>query len=927
MKCKFLFYFLPLGMLVLSSTVFSQEKKVFLNISQDSLRTDNNELIGTSLKLVNMENQVFRGRLEFLSGPALQVIGKTSKSIEIAKKDSLFLSLKVLVSKTAKAGDAYSLSVNLYTANGKLFSQKTIEIWISETKKIQLWVREPQVILSDQNEVFDIKVHLRNEGNTPQDVVLLTTLPNVLQGGVPAQNNFNLKAFQDTTVVVSQRITRKMMRLKNFNVHITGLYKRGDMFSRTTVRVSTVKSRRKYRSEPFVPFAQRENLFYLRAQNLGEINAIYQSRLNTYFETPGEGSLQLNIDGTWRENVKELYLRNTWLKYETERFGTQVGTIYENKNIYLQGRGAKGFYETKNQRNRFELGALQNAYRLFGTTRGNLGKSFWGTYIFKKDVENDSRSQDGTFSSTFIYGEDFYQDQKNTLLALNASLIDTTNLEIKAGIYGGTTNTFKENGNTKNGIAGELNLTAQIGLFTVQSSNFISTAYYPGRRRGALNFNERVNLNLKNYRLWGFFSHYSYKPKYVSISQGRENEFGFTRAELGISREFGHFSIAFSPKYSLERRKLLYLEEYKKNSLTAFRMGVGLNYSSKDYRHTFFIDAEIGSSDAASTAAESFQFQGKFHYNWSFFHLNASYQLGAFFLGEVIAGQSDPNYEKFKRWYVRPNLRYTFFNDKLELTAGLNYSHNSRTGNSLQLMGRGKYELPYGFEIFVGTEYYDYFFGNYTDQRIEFGIIKHFSTPKFRGNNNSLEVFVYKEIDGLAGYSPADKIARNQLIKIDGIVFKTDKNGIIYYKKMPEKDYVVKMAGMSNWYTKDQEIYVKGSVKMQMALHKMTAIKGFVQYNSTVLSYEVNERLAGLNVVAVDAFGQTYSTRTADDGSFVLYVPKGKYTASLITSGMKYVEVLDNNRSIETTQDTTTHVRFEVEIEEKQVEYKKFSSN
>lgn len=931
MKFNHLFFLLQFSFFLMGHVLFSQESTPFLHVTQDSLEAGNGELVGTTLKLVNLGDQRFDGKLIINAHSFLRVIGKPTETVEIAANDSLFVSLRALVSQSAKAGKEYGISARLYDADSRLIARQEIAVSIAETKNVRLLVRDRQVALHDQGGFFELTAQLHNEGNTPQEVVVVTTLPNELQGDIPDQNTYKLKAFQDTTIVLRKRITRDMMRLDNFTIHLTGLYKRGNVFGRETVSVNAIKASRRFRPPGMGLYPERENLFSFRAQSVGEENSVYQSRLNTHFDLDENAEITMNIDGTWRRNVDQLYFRNTYVAYRSDRFGAQLGNIYENKAVFLQGRGVKGFYSTKNQKNRIEIGAVENSYRLFDSSRETPGKSFWATYAFQKNPENTNNEYhqfDESLSSTFIYDEDFYQNEKNMLLAFHGILIDTTNLEMKGGIYGGTTTPFKEIGGRKYGVAAELTLRATIGKFSFGSDNFVSTGYYPGRRRGALNFNEHIHLGLEKYRLWASYNHYSYRPNYQLRSQGSENKFGNTRASLGASRKIGRFFVSLSPKYSLEERELSYLDDTQAQSLAAIRMGTGINYRSPDYRHSFFLDTEIGFSDAHSTGFDTFQFLGSFNYDWGIFHFNASYQIGAFYLGESLYLQNGSNNEKYERWYVQPNIRYHFFNNKLQLTAGLNYSHNSNAGESLQLVGRANYALPYGIEVFVGTEYYDYSYGDYSDQRVEFGIIKHFSMPKFGVNNNSLHVFVYKETDGVEGYTEADEVAVHQLIEIGGIVFSTNRNGMIEYKKLPEGSYGIKFKGNNGWYAKDREVYAKGEVEIQIGLEKMTTVKGSIGYSSTILSYDINQRLDGLKVLAIDASGKTYSTRTTSDGKFIFYVPKGNYTISLITPGiMEYVNVIDNNQTIKTTQEQSTKVYFNIAVKEKQVEYKKFTSN
>lgn len=917
MKFKPFFLFFQLCLFLWATPLLAGEKDVFLKVTETILEAGNGTLVGTSLKLVNLSEQEFRGKLVLTSDNMLGLVGKPQEAVIIPANDSLFVSIKALVSQTAKAGEAYRINARLYDSKGTLLSLEAISVTITETQSVTLYVRDQQIAMEKRGGVFEIDVQLYNAGNIEQEIVLLTKLPHEIQGDFQRKKLFMLRAFQDTTVTVSIKTTGQMLAFDDFSVHITGLYKKGEVFGRETVQVTAIKTSRKYRPPGTGLFPIQENQFFFRAQNPGETNSVYEVMLNTKMELPDSSTVRLNLNGAYRKNIDELYFRNTWVGYESERFGGKIGNLYQNYDITLYGRGAEFYWNSKDQRSRFEIGALENSYRLFDSSPYSQGKSVWGGYRFEV--------KDRFFYSTFIYDQDPLQNYRNMLLSTKSSLVTKTNLKISGGILGGRTSTYDETEDEKYGVAGEFRLIAQVGNFSFMSDNYISTGYYPGRKRGALNFNESVNLNLKKYTFWTNFNHYGYRPKYVSILQGSENNFSLTRAEVGVSRKLGTFFISFAPQYIVEQRTLVYVDRIIDAKLSAFRFNGGVSYSHPIHRLSFNLDVETGVSQTQGSD-NNFQFRSNFNFDWGIFRLHAAYQWGSFYLGEAISNQETE--EAYYRWQISPNLHYAFFNDKLEFSAGTTYSYNTNSEGNLQLFGRANYEIKHGLEFFVGTEYYKHSYSDYSDRRIEFGIIKNFAIPDLGIDSHELEIFVYKEMDGKEGFSGTDEIAVGQIVYLNGKAFVTNTKGKVVYQKIPSGTYNVEFDNLSNWYADEQEIIVEADVSMEIGLEKMTTIKGSISYSSSILSYEINKKMGGLNVVAEDAFGETYSTRTADDGTFVLYLPKGKYTLSLIAPGiMRYIEVKNNKMPVIADPKQVTEIKFEVTVKEKRVEYKKFTSN
>ncbi|HET8810255.1 MAG TPA: carboxypeptidase-like regulatory domain-containing protein [Flavobacteriaceae bacterium] len=917
MKFKPFFLFFQLCLFLWATPLLAGEKDVFLKVTETILEAGNGTLVGTSLKLVNLSEQEFRGKLVLTSDNMLGLVGKPQEAVIIPANDSLFVSIKALVSQIAKAGEAYRINARLYDSKGTLLSLEAISVTITETQSVTLYVRDQQIAMEKRGGVFEIDVQLYNAGNIEQEIVLLTKLPHEIQGGFQRKKLFMLRAFQDTTVRVSIKTTRQMLAFDDFSVHITGLYKKGEVFGRETVQVTAIKTSRKYRPPGTGLFPIQENQFFFRAQNPGETNSVYEVMLNTKMELPDSSVVRLNLNGAYRKNIDELYFRNTWVGYESERFGGKIGNLYQNYDITLYGRGAEFYWNSKDKRSRFEIGALENSYRLFDSWPYSQGKSVWGGYRFEV--------KDRFFYSTFIYDQDPLQNYRNMLLSTKSSLVTKENLKISGGISGGRTSTYNGNEDEKYGVAGEFRLTAQVGNFSFSSDNYVSTGYYPGRKRGALNFNERINLTLEKYAFWANFNHYGYRPKYVSTLQGSENNFSLTRAEAGVSRKLGTYFISFGPQYSVEERTLIYTDQILVAKLSAFRLNGGVSYAHPIRGLSFNFDIETGVSQTQESD-NNFQFRSNFNFGWGIFRLHAAYQWGSFYLGEAISNQETE--EAYYRWQISPNIHYEFFNDKLELSAGTTYSYNTNSEGNLQLFGRANYEIVHGLEFFMGTEYYKHSFSDYSDRRIEFGIIKNFAIPDLGIDSHELEIFVYKEIDGKEGFSGMDEIAVEQVVYINGKAFKTDAKGKVLYRKIPAETYSIQFDNLSNWYAKDREVKVSGDTYVEVGLEKMTTIKGSISYSSTILSYEINKKMGGLNVRAVDAFGKTYSTRTADDGTFVLYVPKGTYTLSLIAPGiMQYIDIENNKISVKTESKTVTEVDFKVTVKQKRVEYKKFTSN
>ena len=96
----------------------------------------------------------------------------------------------------------------------------------------------------------------------------------------------------------------------------------------------------------------------------------------------------------------------------------------------------------------------------------------------------------------------------------------------------GNLNSNKDN-TSKNSIAIGVNSSGKVGKYSIYSSNYFSTGYYPGLSRGALVFNERVQREFSKFSVYGAVNYSSYNPKSMedSFNWGASNT---TTVEEGI---------------------------------------------------------------------------------------------------------------------------------------------------------------------------------------------------------------------------------------------------------------------------------------------------------------------------------------------------------------------------------------------------------
>ena len=169
--------------------------------------------------------------------------------------------------------------------------------------------------------------------------------------------------------------------------------------------------------------------------------------------------------------------------------------------------------------------------------------------------------------------------------------------------------------------------------------------------------------------------------------------------------------------------------------------------------------------------------------------------------------------------------------------------------------------------------------------------------------------------------------AADQLVIINGKAFRTNSQGMIKYRSLPPGDYDIRLINSEEWHAHNRTVSVTQDTEIAIGLTKTSTIKGTISYTATDKSYDITKKMSGLSIIAVDDNGNVFHTRTDDNGNFVLYIPEGTYTITLEKAGVsEYVEIEGNNQVIKAVPETTTQINFILNIKEKRIETRKFTS-
>lgn len=925
MPAKYYKILLLFTVLVSGFSAWSQNNSFSITFTSSKIETNSTGVIDAYAKIVNTTNHTIEGTFDAHSNHEdLYLSQRKPKTITLPARDSIFIPIKAIVATTAKAGNQSIIEAVFTVAGTQETKSVFLPVLIRERKLVKAMLLETNLIYEKAGDSLSIPIRVSNEGNTSQKITVLARYPDFITRNAIENTDITIREFTDTIIILKKVVNKTILKQEDFTINITVLYHNGDIINNGTIRASSIRQDRRYVA-PYNPnyditFNQTNQVTASVQHNSDNTNA-YFLYANTQAEI-NEGILQANIDLNWWENSNQVFLRNTWLSYKEKNYGATIGNISKFFELNLIGRGAEGFYKP-NEKNTIEAGAIDKAFNLIDNSNLSFGKSVWGVF-----THNGGWMQKNGYENNIIYDSDTYYGTKNYLASSRFALYTSENFNLRAG--GALSNITSDiESVNKIGSSGEVQFNGKVKNLFYSSSNYLSSGYFSGMRKGVLNLNERINLPVGKFNFWGVYNYLSAKPESFA-NQFTSTHFSTARYDLGVSRRFSSVIVSLSPYYYTESRKEQFIgtiapEEY---TMKAARMSFGLTYYNTPTRQNVSLSFEGGFFTANTIQNKEFHFKTNFIYSWKMLNLLAFYQYNNFYLGEIIANTQFGVKEKYTNLTISPTLQQKFFNDKLNLSVGMVYSKNSLISESLQFNGRIEYDVSRDFTIFAYNYYSDFSTSVNSLNSIQVGLTKRFNPIKIDRTKSDLEVYLYYETGDKNKMTAKSLAAANQLVIIDGKAFRTDSKGILKYKSIPAGTYSIKPVNTNEWYANTVTVAINADTKIAIGLNKTATIKGVISYIATEKSFDITKKKGGLPIIAIDDSGNVFTTKTDENGNFVLYVPKGSYTVTLEKAGVsEYVEIENNNQIINAEPNDIKEVKFTLNIKEKRVETRKFSSS
>lgn len=903
----------------------AQRAKVSLKFMKSEVMAVNEEISDLIVKVKNEDSRVADAKIDIMLAEGLELVSKNNFSISLNAGDSVFLPIKVFIGKRARSGIPLELNVRLLDVLNQDVVTASCHIQVGVKKNVLLYTQVSSLLLEQNTDSIKIPVRVLNMGNTAQKISLVVGYPSFVEGGdFQVSRSLSLPASKDTIISFNRRVTKRMFINEGFDVNITGLYANGELFNAAYVKVHIAKTSRNYQLQDEYD-SYDNNSLTVGSQGLFGQNEAYLFLGRGNVDLPN-GRLNYNLDAlVYRDSrFSPTTVRNTNIGYENAMMGMRIGNINKNLDLNLSGRGAEFFLNDTSRNNQYGVGYLSSGSNLLGDRYFpgfSGGKSAW--FSFVHSVKRWQWNSDAVYErSPFLNAESFLLNNQLRLKSKHVSYSFLFNTGRSAEYLHGNKIRF--------GLAAGIDLIGSLKDFNFNSINYLSTGYYPGMRQGALSFSERMTYTKSGGSLWTSLDYYNYRPKRLSAISFFNPEYGSLRVEFGTSAKvFGKVNLSLFPFYNVEKNNSFLFISNGAGAITleSWNIGTTINVplSADQYCSVNF---ENGLYKTSIDPRTRFHFKSNANYCYRFFSLNAMFQSGSFYIGEVVSSQAGISAENYIV-NITPTVQHKLLRNKLRLEMGMNYSNTRFSGKGLQLTGRSEYELLPKIIWFASLNHNRYTFinGQYQTSILEMGITKKLRDINLKSQEESLQLFLYKDINQNGVYDTSDSVATNALVYVNDVAFVTRGDGTVTYKHLPAAEYLISFPRLKGWYAPDLRIDFKMKQRIEIPLQKTGALKGGISYLFNEFSYEVGQQKEGVLIMAMAENGQVYVTRTNLTGQYVFYLPIGSYQLSINMESLSgEVECIENGMMVMVSDRAVKTMDMVLKVKQRKVETKRFVS-
>lgn len=889
-------------------------------------------LIDQTIALKNNTNNDFIGIIKIETPKGFKNITGAEIKINLKTNEQIFIPLKILKGKDVVAGKS-EIIVKLLNNVNEIIATKIIEEVVEENNAISLQAVSPTIYLTNVNDSLAVKVQVSNLGNKPQQVYVVFSIPKLT-----TENNFfeqtaTVNVHKDTVFTFKIKPNKQLANQSQFTVNVAAMRSTEKiLFGNVSIMVQNVSSVKQYEDV------------------LNTANAIYNQKnsITTSFKTNGNNSNVYQLNGTgdidlpagfltlstniYQANNQNIPLiSNTFLSYQLANHRVKIGNLNQPLEVPLFGRGIQIETATNNLNNRFQLGFIDENYNLL--EQNAFLKRSYGLFGIATLGANNAENQKNI---NYVFKKDTYENATHHVLGFENTKLYNNKWNVRLNVHGGYS--FYENLNLyKPSFAIETQYNGEINNFRLNGNYYISSSYFPGNRRGVMQFQQNILKNLKRDRLWFTNLNYTtYNPNSLTYQLNLKTT--NLRVDTGISfPKLKFMGKTFGLQYYKESgNNFNWIVANGQLNMQALRITNNFNWQSTNLKHSVILAIEEGLGKTNLSQNTYLHFKINTVYSYKNFNASSTYQFGSFFLSEYTSLLiSNKNQNDFNRFTISISNDQKLIENKLIIRSGFSFFNDFMTGKTPSAFLNTQYTAASRYRFFLNTSWFKYSNQTFLQTNQMFFVEAGLNTQlggkaASAGKKGSLQTIVYYDKNSNNIFDENDEIAVNVFVTINKTTFKTNEKGEILYTKLPFGTYQIQPIIQNGWFADAVTVELNNyNHIVTLPMHQNGTLKGKIKYHydeKLVKNFDFKTGGIVFNITKNGQFVQRIATN--DEGLFIAFLPTGTYEIKIDTKTLPDNTFCNSqNQSIKIQSGKITTVpEFVIQVQQKNIKIKKFGS-
>jgi len=878
---------------MVAMTLFSIESMKGQAASTEPLRVDirvsriNEQIVSHVLKIINSTDVSFNGAVKLDLPTDIRSLSSEMSPITLAPGDSTFVPFRLVVGKEVGAGRKRVCYSILDETRSPVMEREAF-IEIEQREQLFLHSDEAPVMLLDPRDSVRVTVTVTNRGNIREEIALVFNIPNLQGAPAFTEVTAELDPMEQQQFMHSFPASANLLSSVQFPVHVTAMRgKEKTIFGNRTVTVQNVFSNRSFvdihpAGSPFISQGSTDNSVTLSYRQYNQASSMMQLQGGAYLDLPaGYLHLKGNIYKYSSSNIP--MVTNTSLMYKLHENEFTVGSVSEQTELSLYGRGAKAMFSDKSKSKRLTVGAVDQNFNLVDSRPW-----FTDFYSFYAQGELGVNNREQGARATYVYQKNPYEKAVYNVGSLQWRKLLGKSWEVELEGHGAASRHEDVAGDKLTGAA-EVRYRGDLPSgITLNGAGYFSDAYFPGNRKGTVSFTQGIVKRIKDdLNLSGSIGYNRTAPKSYAYNYSYESENSHVNAALSLPR-WGRFSTSlnYSHRGEASSSYSMYLDEgpagSEKLRMNSHRLGGQWRWQSSNAKHSLFGTLEGGFFADPIGNDRPTQSKASLNYSYQWLTANVSYQKGSFYLYEyMMSSQQDRDFYRFtSSASINKDL-----SKEVSLSSSMNFTRDTYQGNVPSVNLTANYFPRENLGLFLNAYWYQYRFMNTSNIfNVQVGVTWNFSKARpSSGKKSNITARVYYDHNANGKYDEGDKPADGYLLNLDEKVFISDEEGKVRYSRVPYGEYSLKPTRAGRWFFDQKKVPVnRARTTVDIPLKQSGTLRGGIRYEIGENSVEINPRYEGVQfTVSNDDKSFTQTIVTDGQGRFTTFLPVGEYTLTL----------------------------------------------